>query len=568
MNAKEEEGLLARIQSNTSSSSDHEDDLLAYELDDLDEPTLLPAVSNTRHWHFFSRRPGHGRGGSGSSFLTNHTRRRRSLLCRAIQAAYLVALLIPALILGCGVFFPSYSYPPQRYLELRDRVQELGLTANVNNEKVFIAASLLDKHGELLSGDWARSVLGLVDILGKDNVFLSIYEDDPSQEAQAALDEFAKNVTCQHQLLAEKLDKAKLPHVPTPHGDVRLKRIEFLATVRNRALQPLQDPHSPAYSTKFDKLLYLNDVMFDPIDAANLLFSTNANEETGRTQYRAACALDFIDPVKFYDTFASRDTEGYGMGVPIYPWFAASGAAESRRDVLEQKDAVRVKACWGGMVAFEAKWFQKHAHQDGGDEVASTSIPSEEDDEEEDFHTDMPRVPASHDAHDNPSLHFRAETDTYWDASECCLIHADLSNMDPDLLEANETGIFMNPYIRVSYDSWVLPWLSFTRRFERLYTPLHSIVSTIAGMPFYNERRAQQPGEEVVDKVWVWDAETLTKLQAGTVKSSSDMVGSFHEIHRTAQPGGFCGLRKLLYINEHAAEGERKWGKEKAPRFD
>ncbi|EME44974.1 glycosyltransferase family 69 protein [Dothistroma septosporum NZE10] len=569
MDAKE--ALLARIHSRESSSSEHDDDSLACELDDLDEPTLLAPTPSTRHWrwsrHFFAPTPTHGRGGSGSSLRTRYTpRRRRSLLCRAVQVLELIALAIPALIIAFAIFFPSYSYPPQRYLELRDRVQEQRLTANVNNEKVFIAASLLDKKGELLSGPWARSVLQLVDILGKDNVFLSIYEDDPTQEAQVALDNFGKNVTCQHQLFTEKLDKNKLPHVSTPDGDVRLKRIEFLATVRNRALRPLQDPTSPTFNTKFDKLLYLNDVMFDPIDAANLLFSTNADEETGRTQYRAACAVDFINPVKFYDTFATRDLEGFSTGVPFYPWFAPSGAAESRKDVLQQKDAVRVKSCWGGMVAFEAKWFQTHLERN----AEADSLPAEVSDQgtESKFHTAMPRVPSPGHITNNTSLRFRAETDTYWDASECCLIHADLTFMDPESLPINETGIYMNPYIRVSYDSWVLPWLSFTKRFERLYTPVQSIVSAIAGMPFHNERRTQQPGEEVVDKVWVWDAQTLTKLKAGTVKSPDDMNGHFHEIHRTAQPGGFCGLRKLLYITENPVEGERKWGTEKLPAFD
>ncbi len=123
-----------------------------------------------------------------------------------------------------------------------------------------------------------------------------------------------------------------------------MKRIAFLAEVRNRALRPLEaDP-----TTRYDKLLFINDVFFNPIDAVQLLFSTNVGS-SGRAEYGAACAVDFINAFKFYDRFATRDFEGYTMGIPFFPWFTDAGEAVSRRDVLEGKDAVRVRACWGGM---------------------------------------------------------------------------------------------------------------------------------------------------------------------------------------------------------------------------
>ena len=42
----------------------------------------------------------------------------------------------------------------------------------------------------------------------------------------------------------------------------KIKRIAFLAEVSNRTLQPLRNG-----SVTFKKLLYLNNVMFNPIDA-------------------------------------------------------------------------------------------------------------------------------------------------------------------------------------------------------------------------------------------------------------------------------------------------------------
>ncbi|KAK4502747.1 hypothetical protein PRZ48_006173 [Zasmidium cellare] len=561
----EEEALLHRTQSGSSTEYDDEE-LLAYELDDLeDDPnvTQITATTPPRWWISPKRRTGRRRNGSGSKFLSFHTpRRRRSIYCRVAQLLMLAPYMIFSAIIICGVFFPSYSYPPQRYLELRDRVQELGQTANINDEKVFIAASLYDHKGELVGGQWGQSVLRLIEILGPDNVFLSLYENDPDEMAQAALDEFAKNVTCDSAIVTEQLDLQKFPHVSAPDGSSYVKRITFLADVRNRALRPLEDSASTAHNTTFDKLLYLNDVIFDPVDAANLLFSTNVDESTGRTQYRAACAVDFINPFKFYDTFATRDLEGYDTGVPFYPWFTGGGQAESRRDVLEQKDAVRVKSCWGGMVAFEAKWFQRPGLQK--EATGDYGLPS---DKASAYHTEMGKTrdddqeSADLDLYDSAQLRFRAETDTYWDSSECCLIHADLSAMDTASLAPNETGIYMNPYIRVAYDGYVLPWLSFTKRFERLYTPIHVIVNWIADRPSFNPRQYQGPGDEVVDRVWRWDEDSAKALETGTFTTESELQGHWEEVNRTAQPGGFCGMRKLLIINEHPLEGQKKWGK-------
>lgn len=557
-----EESLLYRVSSG-GSSQEHESEE-EYELDDYQSDSSIISFARRRRPKWF-RRARHRRGGSGSLFHT--PRRRRSPLWRLVQLIALIPYVIGGLLLIAGVFFPGYSNPPLRYDELRHRVLEHGETANIYNEKVFIAASLYDKEGEIVSGQWGQSVLHLINILGPENVFLSIYENDPDPLAQAVLDSFAQNVTCAKAIVTEQLDLSKLHHVSTPDGTQRLKRIEFLADVRNRAMRPLYDETSVAHRTPFDKLLYLNDIVFDPIDAANLLLSTNVDEKTGRTQFRAACATDFIMPFKFYDTFATRDLEGYDMGVPFYPWFTGAGKAESRKDVLAQKDAVRVKSCWGGMVAFEAKWFQREMHSSGNTSAATTTGLPKAQAAHMSYHTD-PRDSQRDLAHletTNSSLQFRAVHDTYWDASECCLIHADLSAMDPASLPVNETGIYLNPYIRVAYSSSVLPWLSFVKRFERLYTPIHSIADWVARRPSYNPRRLQVPGDEVIDKVWTWSTESLEAIRNGIDKSHKSLKGEYKEVHRTALPGGFCGRKSLLYINEDPKEGEGKWSSEKLP---
>jgi hypothetical protein len=309
-----------------------------------------------------------------------------------------------------------------------------------------------------------------------------------------------------------------------------MKRIAFLAEVRNRALRPLEaDP-----SVHFDKLLFINDVMFNPVDALHLLLSTNV-DASGRAQYGAVCAVDFINPFKFYDRFATRDFEGYAMGIPFFPWFTDAGNGLSRQDVLDQKDAVRVRACWGGMTAFEAKWFRK-SHNDSPSLSGSNFNPST--------------------AFSVSPLRFRYEEDPFWDASECCLIHADLTYLRHGRNITADSGIFTNPYIRVAYDSRTLSWLWLTRRTERLYSFVHNMLNNIIGMPYLNPRRLEQPGDVVVERVWSWDqtGQQATQVEAGNVPQ-----GKYHDVKRVAGPGRFCGGRALLVLNDNPKPGEKKW---------
>ncbi|KAK4953831.1 hypothetical protein LTR10_008435 [Elasticomyces elasticus] len=446
-------------------------------------------------------------------------------------------LLIVALIIGVGIFQPSYSNPPRRYALLRESASATQAPgrANRQNARVYIAASLYDQEGVLVSGDWGDAVLGLVDLLGPQNVYLSVYENNADPKAKAALIDFTQRLECNSSVVADDLDVSQLPHVRTADGSKMLSRIAFLAKVRNQALRPLAEVSSTAYQTRFDKLLYLNDVIFDPIDAANLLFSTNVNEQSGKTQYLAACAVDFINPLKFYDTFATRDFEGFEVGVPFYPWFTNAGEAASRRDVMAQKDAVRVRSCWGGMIAFEARWFQPWMHQSEGSQ-------------------NQTRAP----------LRFRAEEESFWEASECCLVNADMTAMASMELEEHTIGIFMNPYVRVAYSKTVFRWLRLSKRIEWLYSPMQRLLNVVASRPGFNARRLEKPGDHIIDRVWVWENDSQHRKRP-IDEPMSNTLGSYRSVQRLASPGAFCGVRHLSFINEHARNGEKRWATERAP---
>ena len=414
------------------------------------------------------------------------------------------------------IFRPSYTHLPPHYASLRTKSLQSNAPGrgNLLNEKVFIAASLYDQGGDLARGQWGKSVLALINLLGEDNVFLSIYENNSGVEGEQALSEFGRHVSCNKTLIFEEhLDLAGISHIHLPDGSKRLKRVAYLAEVRNRALQHLHKD----IETQYDKLLYLNDVIFDPIDALQLLFSTNQGTD-GRPQYRAACAVDFHRPYKFYDTFAARDLEGYEMGFRYFPWFTTAGKGQSRQDVLEEKDAVRVRSCWGGMVAFDARFFQKPIHR------TFDPAPS-----------------------DNHTLaRFRYEPEVFWDSSECCLIHADIQDMPSIIDEGTGTGIYMNPFVRVAYDERTHSWLRIARRFERLYSLPQNIANHVAGLPIYNPRRVEIAGETVKSRIWVPDA----KSRNG---------GSFQLVDRVATSGGFCGSRELQVVVQNRAQGQDGW---------
>lgn len=411
--------------------------------------------------------------------------------------------IIVALLVLTAIFRPSYRRPPAHYKSLRDRVEkseDYG-RANPEHQKIFIAASLYDKGGHLLGGAYGEAVLRLIDILGNRNVYLSIYETESGEAGQTAQFNFEARVQCPHSMVLEDppaLDEFE--QITLPDGSKRTKRIAYLAEARNRALQPLED--NP--DMKYDKILYLNDAVFDPIEAAQLLLSTNLDEH-GHSAYRAACAVDFINPFKFYDTYATRDLEGYSMGVPFFPWFTSAGHGSSRADVLAGKDAVRVKSCWGGMVAFDAKPFQT-----------------------------------------NPPLRFRATEDTYWDASECCLIHADILKEGTFEEDGDYVGVYMNPFVRVAYDSRTLAWLHTIQRFERLFSVLHNLINHLVGMPWFNPRRLEEQGAEVEETVWIADS----SLKGG---------GSFQKQTREARGDGYCGIRMLQVLKDTPWNGERNW---------
>ncbi|KAJ6185974.1 hypothetical protein N7519_007275 [Penicillium mononematosum] len=226
------------------------------------------------------------------------------------------------------------------YTALRHRPQK--------QERIYIAS--INWNNELiLRSHWSKALTQLVLKLGRENVFISIYESGSYDNTKGALREL----------------------------DWELEQMRDLAR----------------QGITFDKILFLNDVVFTPNDVLKLL-DTNGGE------YAAACSLDFSKPPHYYDTFALRDSKGHESIMQTWPYF---GSAESRH-AMKKMSPVPVASCWNGMVAMPASPF-----------IASSP------------------------------LRFRGIPDSlaeyHLEGSECCLIHTD----NPLSVEK---GVYLNPLRR------------------------------------------------------------------------------------------------------------------------
>jgi hypothetical protein len=140
-------------------------------------------------------------------------------------------------------------------------------------QKVFIAAIHWNNE-EVLRQNWIPALFALTQEMGPGNVFVSIYESgswDDTKGALRLLDRmFAESGTPNKIVLDETthLDEIARPPgaegwIETPRGKTELRRIPYLARLRNVAMQPLYELQNDGLT--FDKVLFLNDVVFKVI---------------------------------------------------------------------------------------------------------------------------------------------------------------------------------------------------------------------------------------------------------------------------------------------------------------
>ncbi|KAI9873484.1 MAG: hypothetical protein M1823_007909, partial [Watsoniomyces obsoletus] len=193
---------------------------------------------------------------------------------------------------------------------------------------------------------WGEALLKLIETLGADNVYVSIYESgslDNTKDVLKYLDDKLVQYQIRHtitldptthedEIKAGPFDEAGNPRsgwVLPPGGTEgkEIRRIPYLARLRNLAFQPLLTEKGKGRT--YDKILFLNDVVFRPSDVLSLL-ATNGGS------YSAACSLDFHYPAHlatYYDTFALRDSNGEQTLAPQFPYFRAT--SDSLSSILQ-----------------------------------------------------------------------------------------------------------------------------------------------------------------------------------------------------------------------------------------
>ncbi|KAK6858268.1 hypothetical protein PG995_005967 [Apiospora arundinis] len=494
-----------------------------------------------------------GGGQSWSSWLRSRQRGFRRIFRRhpgrpLFTVLKYAVLIIFILLVGTPIFAPSYTRPPQHYRDLAARCGAEGTPgcANPLKEKVFISVSLYDKNGHLATGTWGRTLLELVRMIGEDNVFVSIYENDSGEAGEKALGWLKSQLKCRHKVVYDPhVALSDFPTVRMPDGTDRTKRLAYLSEMRNRPLRPLdQVDEQDGVVTEYDKILFLNDVAFHPVEAAQLLFSTNIGPD-GRTQYLSTCGMDFDNPLLFYDLYAQRDAEGFSNGLPIFPFFSNAGQGLSRAAVLRQDDAVPVTACWGGIVAMQARYVQNLNHTLPDPQFRDIG-----------HHVIDPAKPVNV----TSPIRFRYEPEVFYDACECCLFLADVTQAARTQLAGDKQnknpaelglGTYVNPFVRVAYSQKTLAWIPWVRRWERLLSLPQRILTAILHLPTHNPHRAVREGEVFKEEVWVNDKDPNS--------------GHWELVERTARNGLQCGVREMQLVQQAERTNDVNWQNTKMP---
>ncbi|KAI9171510.1 glycosyltransferase family protein [Paramyrothecium foliicola] len=280
----------------------------------------------------------------------------------------------------------------------------------ITYRNVFIASVHTDT-APLLHRSWSNDLLSLVDRLGPDNVYVSIVEfasrdatRTKLRQLQGRLDKSGVPNTVRHgtsgwQLTDELRSKPKPgQHRPgwiwQPDGTrAEMRWIPRLALARNQAMEPLAA--LAARGKVFDRVLWVDDVVFTAQDAIDVLDTRNGN-------YAAACSVDTGKSSRLLETSALRDDQGRLPISSYWPWFRSPTSVSSIKSGLP----TRVYSCWNGLIAFQAAPFYA-----------------------------------------DPPLRFRSVADDlarrHIEGSERCLIHAD------NPLSASQ-GVWLNPSVRVT----------------------------------------------------------------------------------------------------------------------
>jgi hypothetical protein len=144
------------------------------------------------------------------------------------------------------------------------------LSPQSGRQRIFVASTHWNNEA-IIRSHWNAAILELVQEIGVENIYISIYESGSWDDSKGALRELdlelerlgvSKTVILDETTHVDEIEKppAASGWIDTPRGKKELRRIPYLSRLRNLSLKPLHDLAKSG--TKFDYVLFLNDVVF------------------------------------------------------------------------------------------------------------------------------------------------------------------------------------------------------------------------------------------------------------------------------------------------------------------
>ena len=271
-----------------------------------------------------------------------------------------------------------------------------------SNTNFYITAALVNM--EKIIKDYIKEMIKLINYLGKENVIVSIVENnDSTDNTTQYLQEFQNYLNKQkiinrfifeHEIFDER--EQDILFISHDEGYLRIK---FYSQLRNKCLDLLYDIPNLNFSNT--KIIFFNDIIFEYENIINLL-STN-NED-----YDAVCGLDFYDI--FYDSWVSIDLSGYSLRHD-FPYFVN----KEGQDLVINHKPIRVFSCWNGVTVFTAEPLKDR------------------------------KIQFRYELHEDRYVQNYLNSDQkFWYESECTYFHIDLYSL-------GYTKTFINPDVRVAY---------------------------------------------------------------------------------------------------------------------
>eukprot|EP01116_Phalansterium_solitarium_P003446 TRINITY_DN14273_c0_g1_i1.p1 TRINITY_DN14273_c0_g1~~TRINITY_DN14273_c0_g1_i1.p1 ORF type:complete len:379 (-),score=85.36 TRINITY_DN14273_c0_g1_i1:101-1177(-) len=256
-------------------------------------------------------------------------------MIRQLRRIFFVWVLLSVVFLYL-ILYESYSRPlrkERQYSRLYDRFP------TPPAGPFYIAANLY--NSEDILPNFSAELIDVIQYLGTDNVFVSIWENGSKDNTKQLLRKFGQAL--------DTLGVARNFVLDDSPKNTQLNRIEYLAGLRNRVMDPLYNsssmmPQRMRSGLDDARIIFINDIYFSAEDVARLLWTNDG-------QYDMACGLDFYG--NFYDRWVTRDRFGRLPASDQHPYFADSLSVRA----VHYRLPVPVYSCWNGMVVMSARPF-------------------------------------------------------------------------------------------------------------------------------------------------------------------------------------------------------------------